>query len=64
MISVNIFPNISAQSVLDLFALNRCTLIVRKLNAFPEFNENDRVLLDICPDLYSDYKKTVSINDW
>lgn len=64
MISVNIFSNISAQSVLDLFELNRCTLIVRKLNAFPKFNENDRVLLDICLDLYSDYKKTVSINDW
>lgn len=64
MISVNIFSNISAQNVLDLFELNRCTLIVRKLNAFPEFNENDRVLLDICLDIFSDCKKIVNIYDW
>lgn len=63
MISVNSFTDISAQSGPYVFELNRCTVIVCKLNDLPEFNENDRVLLDIDLDFFSDYKKTASIDD-
>ena len=63
MISVNSFTNIPAQRGPYLFELNHCTVIVCKLNDLPEFNENDRVLLDIDLDFFSNYKKTASIDD-
>lgn len=46
-----------------LFELNHCTVIVGELKDLPEFNENDRVLLDIGLDFFSNYLKTASIND-
>ena len=46
-----------------LFELNHCTVIVGELKDLPEFNENDRVLLDIGLDFFSNCLKTASIND-
>ena len=38
-------------------------MIVGELKDLPEFNENDRVLLDIGLDFFSNCLKTASIND-
>jgi len=46
-----------------LFELNNCTMIVSELKDLLEFNENDRVLLDIGLDFFSNCRKTASIND-